>query len=219
MFTGIVEEIGLVLSVKDVDKSRVIKIKCNKVIEDIKIGDSICTNGVCLTATKLGKDYFIADVMMESLKRSNMSQLKEGDIVNLERALSVNGRLNGHIVSGHIDGMGTIIGAENHGNSTVIKVGCSSELLQYMVCKGSITLDGTSLTISSLKENYFEVSIIPHTKDESIILKKSIGQAINIECDMLLKYIKRLMDFSAYKSNESNKSNLTLNLLKENGFI
>lgn len=219
MFTGIVEEIGLVLSVKDVDKSRVIKIKCNKVIEDIKIGDSICTNGVCLTATKLGKDYFIADVMMESLKRSNISQLKEGDIVNLERALSVNGRLNGHIVSGHIDGMGTIIGAENHGNSTVIKVECSSELLQYMVCKGSITLDGTSLTISSLKENYFEVSIIPHTKDESIILKKSIGQAINIECDMLLKYIKRLMDFSAYKSNESNKSNLTLNLLKENGFI
>lgn len=216
MFTGIVEEIGLVLSIKDVYKSRVIKIKCKKVIEDINIGDSICTNGVCLTATKLGKDYFIADVMMESLKLSNISKLKEGDSVNLERALSVNGRLNGHIVSGHIDGMGTIIGAENHGNSTVIKVECSNELLQYMVCKGSVTLDGTSLTISSLKENYFEVSIIPHTKDESVILKKNIGQAINIECDMLLKYIKRLMDFSTYKSNENN---ITLNLLKENGFI
>ncbi|NEU04125.1 riboflavin synthase [Clostridium sp. ATCC 25772] len=216
MFTGIVEEIGLVLSIKDVDKSKVIKIKCKKVIEDIDIGDSICTNGVCLTATKLGKDYFIADVMMESLKLSNISKLKEGDSVNLERALSVNGRLNGHIVSGHIDGMGTIIGAENHGNSTVIKVECSNELLQYMVCKGSVTLDGTSLTISSLKENYFEVSIIPHTKDESIIFKKNIGQAINIECDMLLKYIKRLMDFSTYKSNENN---ITLNLLKENGFI
>lgn len=216
MFTGIVEEIGQVISISNENKSKVLKISCKKVIQGINIGDSICTNGVCLTATNLGNDYFEADVMMETLKVSNLCEVKEGELVNLERALGVNDRFNGHIVSGHIDGVGNIISFNNVGNSTVVRIGCSKDLLKYMIYKGSITLDGVSLTISNIKNQYFEVSIIPHTKDETILLKKKVKDGVNIECDMMAKYIEKLLGFN---NEEGKKSNVTLDLLKENGFV
>lgn len=193
MFTGIIEEIGSVLSVPPMGKSGRISIKAVVVLQGSKIGDSIAVNGVCLTITAIGDGLFFADVMAETLRRSNLGSLKPGDKVNLERAVSSDGRFGGHIVSGHIDGTGVISRFKNEENATWVYVNTSSEIINLIVEKGSIAIDGISLTVASVTESDFAASIIPHTGQETTLLEKKIGDKVNLENDIIGKYVQKLM--------------------------
>lgn len=215
MFTGIIEEIGTVKGVKRGNRSVVLEVQAKKVLEDLKVGDSIATNGVCLTVTSFTGSVFCADVMPETMQRSNLGELRAGDRVNLERALTLNGRLGGHIVSGHIDGTGKIVGQEKDENAIWISVATSGELLRYIVDKGSITIDGISLTVVSVNDAGFTVSIIPHTQDETTLVKKKIGDTVNLENDVIAKYVEKLM--RPAEPSEP-KGGMTLDFLLANGF-
>lgn len=217
MFTGIIEELGTIKEIKNGNKSSKLVIKASKVLEDTKIGDSICTNGVCLTVTNLNTNSFEADVMAETLRRSNLGSLSLGSKVNLERALTLSSRLGGHIVSGHIDGIGEIYSLLKEDNATWVTIKASSEILRYIVLKGSITIDGISLTVAYVDENVFKVSIIPHTSEETTLLSKSIGETVNLECDVISKYVEKLMGLSPKV--ENSKTSITEDFLKENGFF
>ena len=218
MFTGIIEEIGVIQEIKKGIKSSKLSIKANKVLENTKIGDSICTNGVCLTVTALKSNSFDADVMAETLRRSSLGDLKIGSKVNLERALTLESRLGGHIVSGHIDGTGEIISLVKEDNSTWVTIKTISDILRYIVFKGSITIDGISLTVAYVDEEVFKVSIIPHTSDETTLLNKSIGETVNLECDVISKYIEKLMGLEI-KRKEKKISSITEDFLRSNGFF
>lgn len=216
MFTGIVEEVGCILAIKSGEKSSSLVIEAHKVIENTKVGDSICTNGVCLTATRINSNEIEVDVMPETLRRTNLGKLQPGSRVNLERALTLGTRLGGHIVSGHVDGLGNIIHMEKEDNAVWFQIVISEDLLKYVVEKGSITVDGISLTVAYVDEKSFKVSIIPHTAEETILLTKSVGEQVNIECDILAKYIEKLLkpQENIKKSNEIDE-----NFLIENGFM
>ena len=216
MFTGLIEEIGKIESISKSAKSAVITINAKTVMEDMKLGDSICTNGVCLTVTEFGSDKFSVDVMAESMRRSNLKTLKKGDEVNLERALKLNDRLGGHIVSGHIDGTGKIEAYEKEDNAVWITVSAAPELLKYIIGKGSIAIDGVSLTVAYVDDAAFKVSIIPHTRDVTTLLNKQPGQEVNLECDMIGKYIEKLMNFG---SRQAQKSSIDMDFLARNGFL
>lgn len=216
MFTGIVEEVGSILALKNGEKSSSLVIKAKKVLEGTDIGDSICTNGVCLTATRINGNEVEVDVMPETLRRTNLGKLKIGSKVNLERALTLNSRLGGHIVSGHIDGTGKIVYIEKEDNAVWFEIEISTELLKYIVEKGSITVDGISLTVAYVDEKSFKVSIIPHTAEETILLSKCIGDEVNIECDILSKYIEKLI--KSEKASE-NIQEMDEKFLMENGFM
>ncbi|MTI70639.1 MAG: riboflavin synthase [Firmicutes bacterium] len=213
MFTGIVEEIGVVKSIKKGSTSAKIIIKAKKILEDINLGDSISTNGVCLTVTDFNDDSFSVDVMPETIRKSSLRNLKKNSKVNLERALSLNKRLGGHIVSGHIDGVGHIKNIKREENAVWLSIKPPRELFKYIIDKGSIAIDGVSLTIAYVDNDIFKVSIIPHTKDETILLDKTIGGEINLECDMLAKYIEKLTSFNI------NKDNISKDFLMKNGFL
>lgn len=215
MFTGIIEEIGIVKEIKKSVKSSKIIIEANKILENTNLGDSISTNGVCLTASSITENHFEADVMAETLRRSNLGKLKTGSKVNLERALCIEKRLGGHIVSGHIDGIGEIISFIKEDNATWISIKASKNLLKYIVEKGSIAIDGISLTVAYVDDYKFKVSVIPHTKSETTLLNKNAKDTVNIECDMIGKYVEKLLGL-----NKKNiKSNLNEDFLKDNGFI
>lgn len=218
MFTGIIEELGVIQEIKKSSKSSKLLIKANKVLENTNVGDSICTNGVCLTVTDLKANSFEADVMDETLRRSNLGDLTVGSKVNLERALTLESRLGGHIVSGHIDGVGEIISLVKEDNATWVTVKAKSDILRYVVLKGSITIDGISLTVAYVDENVFKVSIIPHTAQETTLLNKSIGETVNLECDVISKYVEKLMGLTTKEENKKNTL-LTEDFLKENGFF
>ena len=218
MFTGIVEELGVIQGIKRGSKSSRLLIKANKVLKNTKVGDSICTNGVCLTVTNLNTNSFEADVMAETLRRSNLGDLTVGSKVNLERALTLESRLGGHIVSGHIDGVGEIISLVKEDNATWVTVKAKSDILRYVVLKGSITIDGISLTVAYVDENVFKVSIIPHTAQETTFLNKSIGETVNLECDVISKYVEKLMGLTTKEENKKNTL-LTEDFLRENGFF
>lgn len=218
MFTGIVEELGVIQGIKRGSKSSRLLIKANKVLKNTKVGDSICTNGVCLTVTNLNTNSFEADVMAETLRRSNLGDLTVGSKVNLERALTLESRLGGHIVSGHIDGVGEIISLVKEDNATWVTVKAKSDILRYVVLKGSITIDGISLTVAYVDENVFKVSIIPHTAQETTLLNKSIGETVNLECDVISKYVEKLMGLTTKEENKKNTL-LTEDFLRENGFF
>ncbi|MCR8744006.1 riboflavin synthase [Romboutsia lituseburensis] len=215
MFTGIIEEIGIVKDIKKSVKSSKITIEANKILEKINLGDSISTNGVCLTASSINENYFEADIMAETLRRSNLGKLKIGSKVNLERALCLECRLGGHIVSGHIDGIGEIISFIKEDNAIWVSIKTSKDLLKYIVEKGSIAIDGISLTVAYVDDYKFKVSVIPHTKSETTLLKKNVKDTVNIECDMIGKYVEKLLGLSK----KNIKSNLNEDFLKENGFI
>ncbi len=189
-----------------------IKIYASFVLEGTKLGDSIAVNGVCLTVTGLYDDGFTADVMPETLRRSNLGMLKSGDQVNLERAMAADGRFGGHIVSGHIDGTGEIVSLRNEGNAVWVRVRAKEEILELIVEKGSITIDGISLTVAALGTDHFEVSIIPHTGQQTTLLKKKPGDKVNLENDIIGKYVRRLM------GKDSGKSGITEDFLAEHGF-
>lgn len=215
MFTGLIEEIGKVQSIIKGEKSARIIIKAEKVLQEVRLGDSISTNGVCLTVTEFTSNSFSVDVMAETMRRSNLHILSSGDEVNLERALKLGDRLGGHLVSGHIDGMGTITKYENEDNAVWVTIETSKEILKYIVQKGSITIDGISLTVAYVGETAFKVSIIPHTKDITTLLRKKVGEVVNLECDMVGKYIEKLL-YS--KEQVSIKSSIDMNFLSKNGF-
>ncbi|WP_195999486.1 riboflavin synthase [Clostridium sp. 1001271B_151109_B4] len=218
MFTGIIEELGIIKEIKRGVKSSKLIIKANKVLEKTKVGDSICTNGVCLTVTNLKGNSFEADVMAETLRRSNLGLLDIGNKVNLERALTLESRIGGNIVSGHIDGIGQIISLEKEDNATWVTVKAASKILRYVVLKGSITIDGISLTVAYVDESIFKVSIIPHTAQETTLLNKSIGETVNLECDVISKYVEKLMGFASKEEYNPNTS-ISEEFLRENGFF
>lgn len=215
MFTGIVEEIGTVKTVQRSGTSSLIRIEAKKVLSDIHLGDSIAVNGVCLTVTDFDGSTFQADVMNETLSRSSLGSLKIGSPVNLERAMSAEGRFGGHIVSGHIDGTGTVSDIRKDGIAVWYTITASPHIMRYIIEKGSIAIDGISLTVAKVTDSSFSVSIIPHTAEQTILSQKNRGDTVNLENDMIGKYVEKLM-----KSTEpEDKSKLSMDFLAKNGFI
>lgn len=217
MFTGLVEEIGEMLSISNGEKSARLTIKSKKILEDVKLGDSIAVNGVCLTVTSFDKGCFTVDVMPETLRKSNLGKLVKNNQVNLERAMELGARFGGHIVSGHIDGTGKVINVKNEDIATWVTIETDLKLLKYIVLKGSVTIDGISLTVAELGDTFFKVSLIPHTKAEATLYGKKVGDEVNIECDIVGKYIERLLFMKDKEPKE--KNGVTADLLKEYGFM
>lgn len=215
MFTGIIEEIGTVKAIMKSTKGARISIYARKVLEDVKLGDSICTNGVCLTVTDFSDSNFTVDVMAETIRRSNLGALSPGAKVNLERAMKASDRFGGHIVSGHIDGTGKIVDLQKEDNAVWVTISAESEVLKYIISKGSIAIDGISLTVAYVDDSSFKVSIIPHTKEETTLLRKKVGDAVNLECDLVGKYIEKLMNYGTDKHVESG---IDMDFLRNNGF-
>jgi riboflavin synthase len=196
MFTGIVEEVGTVASIRKGAHSCVLTVNASKVLEDVHLGDSIATNGVCLTVTSFTPSSFSADVMHETLNRSSLGALRPGSLVNLERAMLAGGRFGGHIVSGHIDGTGTIASVNADDNAVWYRIETAPQVLRYIVEKGSIAIDGISLTVAKVDATSFSVSIIPHTRAQTNLAKKGPGSIVNLENDCVGKYVERLLSCS-----------------------
>ena len=213
MFTGIVEEIGTVKALLPGG----LEIHAKKVLEDAHLGDSIAVNGVCLTVTSMTAHSFVVDVMPETFRRSSLGELQIGSGVNLERAMAADGRFGGHIVSGHIDGTGTIASQKREDNAVWVTVHAPAALLRYIVEKGSIAIDGVSLTVAAVDETSFSVSLIPHTGAETILLGKKPGDTVNLECDVIGKYVEKLL--TPYGKDETTaKSGITMDFLAQHGF-
>lgn len=198
MFTGIIEEIGTVKSIQHGTKSVRLEIAATKVMEGTQVGDSIATNGVCLTVTSMTPTGYTADVMPESVRRTSLAALKPGSPVNLERALTLQTRLGGHIVSGHVDGTGTVIRREQDDNALWLWIACSKNLMRYIIEKGSITIQGVSLTVAKLSSSTgggavsFAVSLIPHTQNATTLHSAKVGDTVNLENDVIAKYVEKL---------------------------
>ena len=216
MFTGIIEELGTIRGVSLTKDSGELQIAATTVLGGTKLGDSIAVNGTCLTVTKLEKDGFTAFVMAESLRRTNLGNLKRGSVVHLERAMAADGRFGGHMVTGHIDGQGTVLSQKPEGQAVVLTIGADPEILSGIVEKGSIAIDGTSLTVMDVGKDSFRVGIIPHTGGHTALLDRPKGYACNLETDVIGKYIQKFLA----KNTESTpkKSTLTMDFLRENGF-
>ncbi len=227
MFTGIIEEMGEVLGIKRTEIGQVrhvvssrtsgeISLQAGRVLEGTRPGDSIAVNGVCLTVAKILPDGFVADVMPETLRRTNLGMLSPGSSVNLERAMAADGRFGGHIVTGHIDGTGTIRAARREENAVWITVDAPRHILDLIVEKGSVAIDGVSLTAAELTEHNFSVSLIPHTGERTILLSKKAGDPVNLENDVIGKYIQKLITVSAPARKP--ESRITEAFLQEHGF-
>ena len=208
MFTGIIEEVGKIIAIAQDS----IKVECELVLEDTKLGDSIAVNGVCLTVTKRNRDFFEADVSEESFKVTALSGLKIGSEVNLERAMPANGRFGGHVVTGHVDGVGVIQSVEAKNGFYDIKIKLSPDNSKYVVKKGSIAVNGISLTVAEVKEDTIKLAIIPHTFEKTNLSKLKTGDFVNIETDIMAKYIEKFL------STSDNKSNIDFDFLQRNGF-
>ncbi|MEA4973908.1 Riboflavin synthase [bioreactor metagenome] len=204
MFTGIVEEIGKIIKVERGVKSSKLTIGGNKIFSDLKLGDSVAVNGVCLTVTSFSKGVFTADVMNETLSRSNLGTLKQGSAANLERAMIADGRFGGHIVSGHIDGTGVITQIKQDDIAIWYTVSTDNKVMKYIIEKGSVAIDGISLTVAKVTEGDFSVSLIPHTAKETVLGLKKIGDTVNLENDVVGKYIEHFLNFK----NEPDKKSL-----------
>ena len=216
MFTGIIEEVGVIKNIKMGAKSAVITIQANTVMEDIHLGDSIAMNGVCLTVTSFDKNSYSVDVIHETLRRTNLGALKGGSRVNLERAMAADGRFGGHIVAGHVDGTGVITSMKQDDNAVWIDIETDASVLKYIVEKGSITIDGISLTVAQVDSRSFAVSVIPHTGMHTTLLEKKPGDSVNLETDMIGKYVEKLLGYQ--EQEQKPKSNITMEFLMENGF-
>lgn len=217
MFTGIIEEVGALERLAGGE----IAICAKKVLEDVALGDSIAVNGICLTVTHFDAAHFVADVMPETVRRTSLAELKRGSRVNLERALTLRSRLGGHIVSGHIDGAGTIAAMQEEGNAVLLTVRASTSILRYIVEKGSVALDGISLTVARVSAADFTVSLIPHTREITNLREKRMGSRLNIETDILGKYVEKLFP-GAHTRGESDApksaGGLTMDFLRQQGF-
>ncbi|MCR8843017.1 riboflavin synthase [Paenibacillus sp. SC116] len=229
MFTGLVEEVGTLHSVSKQGEAMVLCIRANKILEGVKLGDSIAVNGVCLTVTAHHGTSFHADVMPQTYRHTNLKQLQPGASVNLERAMAANGRFGGHIVQGHVDGTAVIVNRQVEANAVVFEFQLEhSGIGRYMIPKGSIAIDGISLTLIHADDCSFAVSIIPHTLSKTSLAHKKMGDTVNVECDVLGKYVEKLLRFASTndhsfgansEQSSSKSSKLTESFLSEHGFF
>ncbi len=203
------------LEIERGSQSALLHIECKKVLEGTQVGDSIAVNGVCLTVTAINGGGYTADVMSETLNRSTLASMKRGSRVNLERAMAADGRFGGHIVAGHVDGIGEIIKVAKDETAIWYRISAASEVMRYIVEKGSITIDGISLTVAQVSDTDFTVSVIPHTQANTILREKRAGDYVNLETDIIGKYVEKLLHPSAETRKESK---LTMEFLRENGF-
>ena len=217
MFTGIIEELGVIRELRFMSEGAALTVSAKAILSDLKIGDSIAVNGVCLTATRIGAGSFLCDVSAETLQRSNFRQAKPGTRVNLERSLLVGGRLGGHFVLGHVDGVGRLISKTTSGAGFVMSFSFPRELDRYLVFKGSIAVNGISLTIASLEQTAFSVALIPHTLDSTNLRELVAGDAVNLEVDILGKYFDRFFQLGL-APHEKSASRLTSEYLKSQGY-
>lgn len=213
MFTGIIEERGILQEIQRSVNCAKITIQAKKVLEEIQLGDSIAVNGICLTVTSFTKDIFTADVMPETWRRCSISQLSKGQLVNLERAMPMNGRFGGHIVSGHIDGIGKIQGMKREENAVLYEILVEEKILRYVIEKGSIAIDGISLTVTNVTDKSFSVSAIPHTVQNTNLKERKKGEFVNLEADCIGKYVSKFLGLT--KKEET----ITENFLMEHGFL
>lgn len=229
MFTGIIEEKGKIANIKKGAASSILTIQGDVIFSDLKLGDSVAVNGVCLTASSISGNTFTADVMHETLDRSGLGKLRQGSSVNLERAMAAEGRFGGHIVSGHIDGTGTIKDIRRDDNAVWYTIDAPSAIMKYIVEKGSITIDGISLTVAAVGSTSFKVSIIPHTASVTTLGERKTGDSVNLENDIIGKYVEKLLVSGASgasikgspytgRENNDNSGGLTMEFLRENGF-
>ncbi len=216
MFTGIIEEMGTVISISKSAVQSKLVIRADKIFSDLKLGDSVAVNGVCLTASTISGDTFTADVMNETFSRTALSKLKAKSHVNLERAMLSRGRFGGHIVSGHIDGTGIISDVKKDDNAVWYTISADNNILKYIIEKGSVAIDGISLTVAQITDKDFSVSIIPHTAQETILSEKGVGDEVNLENDIIGKYVEKLLGF---KEKTERKSNVDMEFLAKNGFV
>lgn len=216
MFTGLVAELGTVQRLDRQGESYHLTVSAVKVMQNLKIGDSVAVNGACLTVVDMHDSVFTADVMPETVRLTNIGSLHAGDKVNLERTLRLCDGLDGHIVSGHVEGLGTIISRHPEGIANVVEIAAEARLLRYILPKGSIAIDGISLTVTAVTESSFSVAIIPHTAKETTLGFKGVGDKVNLETDIIGKYVERLLNTGAYGKSEKQ---LDKNILLENGFI
>lgn len=225
MFTGIVEELGSVRRVLPGARAGKIVIAAHTVLEDVRIGDSIAVNGVCLTVVAVGEGEFSADVMPETLRKTGLGQLKVGDPVDLERAMAANGRFGGHIVSGHIDGTGVIKETRPEENAVIVTIEAPRHIMNLIVEKGSIAIDGISLTVADVGSSWFSVSLIPHTAAQTVLLKKHAGDVVNLENDIVGKYVQKLLGAAGANdgaghagASADSGAGISLEFLQANGF-
>ena len=216
MFTGIVEEVGRIKAIG----SGVLQVSASRVLEDVQLGDSIAVNGICLTVTEFNSGSFRADVMPETVRRTSLAELKIGSPVNLERALTLSSRLGGHMVSGHIDGVGRIVSLKDDKNAILMKIAADADILHYIVEKGSVALDGISLTVAAVTDRDFTVSLIPHTRQVTNLGSKGEGSRINIENDVVGKYVEKLLQPRQDARNEGQPEagSVTMEMLLKSGF-
>ena len=226
VFTGIIEEVGEIAAVKRGQVSSRLSIRGKNIFSDLKLGDSVAVNGVCLTATTISGNIFEADVMAETLRRTNLGSFSNGTRVNLERAMAAGGRFGGHIVSGHIDGTGRIASLVREENAVWVRIDTDDKILRYVIEKGSIAIDGISLTVAEVGSGYFKVSVIPHTGEETTLLGKRPGDVVNLENDVIGKYVEHLMNFgtagadsAGTAASDGGQSGIDLAMLSENGFL
>lgn len=216
MFTGIIEELGTVLNLNRQNDSAELIIEANKVLYETKIGDSIAVNGVCLTVTKIASNRFTVDIMYETLNKTNLHELKKLSKVNLERALQLNSRLGGHLVSGHVDGVGAIKTIKKVGIASLYEIAAPHDLMTFVIPKGSIAVDGISLTVVDVTSDYFSVSLIPHTFKHTTLGFKTIGDTVNLETDIIGKYVARLLNQT---KDTDRKKDISMDFLSKYGFI
>lgn len=212
MFTGIIEAVGIVNGIKSSKKGLSLQVSIPPSFDDVKVGDSVSVNGVCLTAKAISPERFIADVSQETVSKTTFGGIKSGNAVNLERALRLSDRLGGHIVSGHIDGTAKLNDKRGEGESIRLSFSLGKELLRYVITKGSIAIDGISLTVNEVGDNGFSVNIIPHTAQNTTILGKNVGDEVNIEVDVIGKYVERLLG-------KGKEGNIDKAFLLEHGFM
>jgi riboflavin synthase len=220
MFTGLIEVVGEIKSIKPIGGDKRLLINCpNGFLDDCKLGDSIAVSGVCLTAVSFNDNEFSADVSNETLSLTSLAQLALGSKVNLEKALLASSRLGGHIVSGHVDGLGVLDSIEEDGRSLKLSFSMPNDLAHYIAKKGSITIDGISLTVNSVENSHFSVNIVPHTADKTTLSEIKIGQKVNLEIDVIARYLERMLTKVGTEDSTANAKNATmLGLLEANGF-
>jgi riboflavin synthase len=222
MFTGIIEALGTVKALRKGAHSAIITVEAPQILDDVHLGDSIAVNGVCLTVTSFTQHSFNADIMHETLDRSDLGALHAGSRVNVERAMAANGRFGGHIVSGHIDGVGIITRIKADDNAVWFTVSAAKNILRHVVLKGSITIDGISLTVARLEDESFSVSVIPHTRAQTNLAFKQVGDEVNLETDMIGKYVDRLLTFGPQDGGvqpAATASGITREFLMQNGML
>jgi riboflavin synthase len=216
MFTGIIEEIGVVDRIMQQGEAIQLTLQASKILDDVKLGDSISVNGVCLTVTSFDKQKFSVDIMPETVRATSLQLLRKGSYVNLERAMAAGGRFGGHFVSGHVDGIGTIVKKQRVSNAVYYEIEMPENLRRFVLLKGSICVDGTSLTVFGTTDKTLTISLIPHTLSETVLGSKDAGDIVNLECDMLAKYIEQFVNS---REKRAQKSNLSEGFLREHGYL